>query len=85
MERGAGGNREKKTEVLPEHQKLHMQSQKRQSLRDEQRNHLKTARDCEEEMQTLTGEWKESTVRDALPSVVGKVGRLLESGSRVGK
>ena len=35
-------------------------SQKSQSLRDRQRNHLKNARDCEEEMQMLNKEMEES-------------------------
>ena len=51
-------------------------SPKLQSLCDKQRNHPKNARDCEEEMQML---------RDALPSLIGKVWRLSKSGTRVGK
>ena len=48
----------KRTELLPEH-KTQNKSQKLQSLRDKQKNHLKTARECEDEMQTLSKEWKE--------------------------
>ena len=59
MESGAGGNREKRTELLPEHQKVQKKSQKMQSLRVKQKNHLKTAGECEGEMQTLNKEWEE--------------------------
>ena len=62
------------TEVLPEHQK--MQSQKRQSLRDKQRNDLKTARDCEEEIANApqrVGGGKYSTIRASEPCRKGRV------------
>ena len=49
----------KRTELLPEHQKMQKRSQKPHRLRDEQRNHLKNARDCEEEMQMLNKEMEE--------------------------
>ena len=48
----------KRTELPPERQKLQKRSQKLQSLRDKQRNHLKNARDCEE-VQTLNVEWED--------------------------
>ena len=38
----------KRTEVLPEHQKMQKKSQKLQSLRDKQKNHLETAGECED-------------------------------------
>ena len=59
MEEGAGRNRKKKGQLLPEHQKLQKKWQKLQSLRDKQKNHLKTAGECENEMQTLSKEWEE--------------------------
>ena len=46
----------RRTELLLEHEKMQKKSQKLQRLRDKQRNHLKIARDCEEEMQTLNKE-----------------------------
>ena len=49
----------KRTELLPEHQKMQKKSQKLQSLRDEQNNHLKTAGECEDEMQKVSKEWEE--------------------------
>ena len=39
-------------------------------------DHLKTAGECEDEMQKLSKEWEEQRayiVRDAIPSLVGKV------------
>ena len=48
-----------RTELLPEHQTMQKRSQKLQSLRDKQRNHLKNDRDCEEEMQMLNKEMEE--------------------------
>ena len=48
----------KRTELLPE-QMMQKRSQKLQSLRDKQRNHLKNAGDCEEEMQMLNKEMEE--------------------------
>ena len=38
---------------------MQKRSQKLQSLRDKQRNHLKTARESEEEMQAICKEWEE--------------------------
>ena len=43
----------RRTELLPEHQKMLGKSRKLQSLQDKKRNYLKEAGDCEEEMQTL--------------------------------
>ena len=61
-------------------------TKKLQSLRDKQRNRLKTARDSEEEMQTLNKEWEErKTHYETRVRALSKVGRLSESGSRVGK
>ena len=41
------------TELLLQHQKMQKKSQKLKSLRDKQRNHLKTARDCEEKHRSM--------------------------------
>ena len=53
----------KKTELLPEHQKMHWRSQKLQSLQDKKRNYLKDACACEEEMQKLSEEMEERQAR----------------------
>ena len=75
----------KRTELLPENQKVQKRSQKSQSLRDKQMNHFKNACACEEEMQMLHREMEErKALRHALPSLVGEVRRQSE-GSRVGK
>ena len=73
----------KRTELLPEHQKMQKKSQKLLSLRDKHKNHHKTAGECGDEMQKLNKGWRsrEHRVRDAIPSLVGKV-RL---GRRVNK
>ena len=49
----------KRTELLREHKKMQKRSQKLQSLRDKQRNHLVNAPDGEEEMQKLSAEMEE--------------------------
>ena len=76
------GIERKSTELLPEHKKMQMKSQKLQSFRDKQRNHIKTARDCEEEeeMQTINEEWEEQKAHyETRFRVLGKC------GSRIGE
>ena len=54
-----------------------------QSLQDKQKNNLKNACSCEEEMQRLSEEREEQkgAVRDACPGSVGEVRRQSEGSS----
>ena len=49
----------KRTEILPEQEKMQKRSQKLQSQQDKKRNHLKDVYACEEEMQMLCKEIEE--------------------------
>ena len=49
----------KRTELLMEHQKIQMRSQKLQGLQDKQKNHFKNACACEEEVRMLNEEMEE--------------------------
>ena len=53
----------KRTELLPEHQKMQKKSQTLQSLHDKKRNYLKDAGDGEEEMRTISEENEEMQAR----------------------
>ena len=65
----------KRTELLPEHQKMQKRSQEPQSLRDKQRNHLKN-RVCQTELQTLGS----SGQRKEIGKETGMVRRSLVGG-----
>ena len=68
----------KRTEFLPEHQKMQKRFQKLQSLQDKKRNLLKEACACEEEMGKVNEEVEERRVRLALSEKNEK----LSDGSR---
>ena len=62
----------KRTELLPEHQKMQDRSQKLQSLQDKNRNFHKEACACEEEMRKVGEEVEEKWVRfEALCKTLG--------------
>ena len=76
----------KRTELLPEHQKMQKSSQKSQSLGERQRNHLKSARECEEEMQMLNEEMEErKTLYETRFRALSEKSGDRKSGGRVGK
>ena len=65
---------------------MQKRSQKLQSLRDKQRNHLKNARDCEEETQMLSKEMEErKALYETRFRTLSEKSGDSKSGSGVGK